>query len=72
MERIKLLKINVMENGITRLQSQLMVGRDSADFILENDVLKAYGHGERGFDFYPTDIPYTIVEDRKDMVCQPL
>ena len=34
MSKIKLLKVDKMEDGTLRLQSQLMVGRDNVDFIL--------------------------------------
>lgn len=70
---IKLYKLGEMENGDIRLQSQIYVGEDTADFILRTDgVLENYGYGERGFNFYKTDIPYEIVLDKKDMKYQKL
>ena len=72
MAKIKLLKIGKLEDGTIRLQSQLYVGRDSADFIIENDVLKCYGHGSNGFGFYPYNKPFEIVESKKDMITQQL
>jgi hypothetical protein len=72
MSKIKLLKVSELEDGTIRLQSQLYVGRDSADFIIEEGILKCYGYGERGFNFYEYKEPYEIVESKKDMIFQPL
>lgn len=68
---IKLLNIGKIE-GTIRLQSQLLVGTDTADFILEDGVLKSWSHGNNGIGFYETTIPYIIVEDKKEMFKQAL
>ena len=69
---IKLLNIGEIDGGTIRLQSQLLVGSDTADFILENNELKHWENGNKGFNFYKTDIPYEIFTDKKDMVRQRL
>lgn len=40
MSKIKLFKVNELEDGTLRLQSQLMVGKDSVDFILKRWCFK--------------------------------
>lgn len=70
--RIKLLKVNTITDGTIRLQSQLMVGRDEVDFIMKDNVLKCWGYGKRGFDFYEYKKPYEIVVNKKDMAMQEL
>jgi hypothetical protein len=72
MRKIKLLQVDTMEDGTIRLQSQLMIGRDSVDFIMKDEVLKCYGQGKHGFDFYEYKEPFEIVKDRKDMKYQQL
>lgn len=72
MSKIKLLKIVEIGNGTIRLQSQLSINTDTADFIIEDGVLKCYGYGERGFSFYKCEQPYEIVESIKDMLMQEL
>jgi len=72
MEHIKLLKIDTLGNGTIRLQSQLSVGKDSADFILKDGVLMNWRYGEKGVNFYPINISYTIVDDIKDMDVQQI
>ena len=72
MSAIKLLNIGELPDGTIRLQSQLMVGKDSADFIMQDGVLKCYGNGNKGFNFYQYDKPYTIVTDRAEMRIQEL
>ena len=71
---VKLYKKGTTDNGETiRLQSQLYVGTNTADFILENNVLKVWSNQpNKGFDFHETNIPYTIVENIKEMEKQPL
>ncbi len=69
---IKLWKVDEMKDGTVRLQSQLKVGKDSADFIIEGGVLKCWGRGGKGFNFYEFTDPYEIVESRKDMAMQKL
>jgi hypothetical protein len=72
MSKIKLFKAGELEDGTLRLQSQLMVGKDSADFIMKDEVVKCWGNGERGFDFYDYKEPYEIIENKKDMLTQEL
>lgn len=72
MNKIKLLKLDTMKSGIIRLQSQLLVGKNTADFILEDGILKNWSHGNKGFGFYVIDIPYEIIHNVKDMVSQEL
>ena len=72
MSKIKLLKIDEMEDGTLRLQSQLMVGRDSVDFILKNGILKNWCYLSGGVGFHKTNIPYEIINSKKDMVRQSL
>lgn len=69
---IKLLNIGTLDNGVTRFQSQLLIGSDTADFIMEDNELKHWEHGDKGFQFYKTDIPYQIVTDVKEMARQEL
>lgn len=71
MEPIKLLQISDSD-GVIRFQSQLLVGSDTADFIMDGNVLKHYSYGNRGFNFYETDIPYEIVKNKEDMSYQAL
>jgi hypothetical protein len=71
-KQIKLLEVNKLEDGTMRLQSQLMVGRDSVDFIMKDGVLKNYSNGEKGFGFYEYKHPYLIVDSLKDMNTQQL
>lgn len=72
MNKIKLLKLNELDNGTIRLQSQLRVGSDTADYILDNGILKNWGKGANGFDFYQTDIPFEIILNKSDMLSQTL
>lgn len=72
MSKIKLLKIDELENGTQRFQSQLMVGKDSADFIMEDGIMKYWGYGDKGFNFYEYKEQYEIVESKKDMAVQEL
>lgn len=75
METIKLLKLDdvvIQGETTTRLQSQLYAGRNDADFIIENGVLKVYSKGKNGFNFYPTDIPYKIVNNKEELFIQQL
>lgn len=70
---IKLLEIEGLRDGTRRFQSQLLVGRDSADFIIDTDnVMKCYGYGFNGFDFYPYYEPYNIVSNKSDMIIQAI
>lgn len=73
MSKIKLLKAGELEDGTVRFQSQLLVGTNTADFIMDTDgVMKNYGKGNKGFDFYPYDEPYEIVLNKRDMFKQSL
>ena len=78
MIKIKLLNIGTTTlhcktvPNLTRLQSQLYLGKNTADFILENGVLKKWSNGINGFDFYETKIPYEIFENKEDMFLQPI
>ncbi len=69
---LKLLKLSVLKDGVIRLQSQLYVGKNVADYILENGILKVWKNGESGFGFYETDTPYEITESVKEMTSQQL
>jgi hypothetical protein len=70
---IKLLKLDDLGDGTQRFQSQLMVGRATADFIMRSDgVMRCYGHGDNGMDFYEYKEPYQIVSDKADMRTQQL
>lgn len=70
-EPIKLYKVGEMEDGTIRLQSQLYIGKDTSDFIIENGVIKNYSIGEKGFNFYEYKEPYIIVDDISMMKNQP-
>ncbi len=72
MSKIKLLKIGELPDGTIRLQSQLLVGKYEADFIIKNGVLKCWGNGKTGFDFYEYSKPYEIVESKEEMQYQEL
>ena len=72
MSAIKLLNIGELPDGTIRLQSQLNVGSDIADFIMESGIVKCYGNGKKGFNFYEYKKPYTIVTDRAEMRTQEL
>ena len=71
---LKLLNISTQPDGTIRLQSQLYVGRDIADYIIRpNGDLCQWDLGENSFGFYPrNDIEYVIVNDRKDMIEQAI
>ena len=70
---IKLFKIDTLEDGTERFQTQLQIGNNIASFIREpNGKMKAYGSRKGGFDFYQYDKPYEIVNDIKEMSMQPL
>ena len=69
---IKLWKVDEMKDGTIRLQSQLMAGKDSVDFVIKDGILKCWGRGKKGFNFYEFTDPYEIVESRKDMAVQKL
>lgn len=66
--KIKLFKLNEMECGTIRLQSQLSYGRDTADFILEENKLKVWN----GRDFVETNTEYQIITNGIEMLTQTL
>jgi len=71
--KIKLLNIGNGNGNTIRLQSQLSVGTDTADFILEDGVLKCWSYGVGGqVGFHETDIPYEIYEKKEEMRRQEL
>lgn len=73
MSKIKLLKVDVLEDGTERFQSQLYVGKDTADFIMGSDgIIKYYNNGDKGFNFYPYNEPYEIISNKRDMNRQAL
>lgn len=73
MSKIKLLKLDDLADGTERFQSQLYLGRDTADFIMCMDgIMRCYGLGENGMDFYPYEKPYEIVSNVSDMTIQQL
>lgn len=70
---IKLFKIDELESGVQRFQSQLLVGSDVADFILDIDgVMKVFRNGKKGLAFYEYKEPYQMVEDKLEMRLQLL
>lgn len=71
--KIKLFEIEGLSDGTRRFQSQLYVGSDTADFVMESDeIMTHYGHGKKGFDFYPFAGEYEIVANKSDMNIQIL
>ncbi len=57
---LKLLNMGTTD-GVTRLQSQLITGKDTCDYILEDGILKNWSKGNKGFDFYPCNEKYEII-----------
>lgn len=73
MSKIKLLETDGLKDGTRRFQSQLLVGKDTSDFVMGTDgIMKCYGKGDKGFDFYPYNQPYEIVSNKNDMVRQAI
>lgn len=73
MSKIKLMKVDKLSNGMQRFQSQLYVGKDTADFVMRTDgIMRFYGNGKKGFDYYEYKKPYEIVSSKNDMVKQAL
>lgn len=74
MSKIKLLKVDVLEDGTERFQSQLSVGKDSVDFVRGKDgIMRNYGwRSDKGFGFFEFNEPFEIVENKKDMLVQAL
>ena len=70
---IKLREIEVLPDGTRRLQSQLYVGRNTADFLLRpGDTMRVYANGPNGFEFVPFDGKYEIVNSDYGMITQSL
>jgi len=69
--KIKLLEIDNFEMT-RRFQSQLYLGRNVADFIMENNIMKYWTSGNFGLDFYPYLKEYEIVSTGSDMRMQVL
>jgi hypothetical protein len=70
---IKLLKIDELSNGTQRFQSQLYLGKTTADFVMRTDgIMRCYGNGKQGFDYYEYKEPYIIVPSKNDMIRQQL
>jgi hypothetical protein len=57
---------------IRRFQTQLSLGKDHADFIMQNNILKSYGRDNKGFGFYEYNAPFEIVTHIREMAYQPL
>jgi hypothetical protein len=73
MSKIKLFKAGELSDGTQRLQSQLLVGTDTADFVMGTDgVLRCWGNGDGGFGFYEYTEPFEIVSNKSDMMYQEL
>lgn len=65
---LKLFKLNEMEDGTIRLQSQMSVGKTTADFVLKDGILYVW----TGNSFDISDIDYVIVTDIEEMRTQQL
>lgn len=63
----KLYYSGTLDNGTIRLQSQLHLGRDTANYIFKNNQLYVWGRGDKGFDFYPTNEPFEIIYPEKEV-----
>lgn len=67
------MKVDELYNGTQRFQSQLYVGKDTADFVMRTDgIMRCYGKGKNGFDYYEYKEPYEIVSNKRDMLMQAL
>ncbi len=70
---IKLLFLNTLEDGTKRYQSQLYLGKNTADFIMKTDgIMRFFSNGDKGFDFYEFNEPYEIVSDISQMKTQTI
>lgn len=73
MSIIKLFSLGKLPDGTERFQSQLYIDKNTSDFIMDTDgIMKCYGRGSKGFDFYPYVGEYEIVSDIKEMKYQAL
>ena len=74
MESIKLYEIEPLKPNIRRFQSQLRLGfGNSADFIIEDNVLKQWSYKPKfGVGFHPCDLNFIIVDKKSDMTTQLL
>lgn len=70
--KIKLYYAGTLQDGTIRLQSQLYVGKDSADFIIKNGSLHVWDCSNGGFGFHETNIPHEIIYFKKEMQTQIL
>lgn len=68
---IKLFKVEEY-NGVLRLQSQMYIGGNTADFILEDEVIKYWGFKDSKLDFHKYTKPYIIVDNVEEICVQPL
>ena len=67
MEKIKLFKLGELEDGTQRFQSPLYIGKNTADFVMGNDnIMRCWGRGNRGFDFYEYQEPYEIIDKNNE------
>jgi len=66
---IKLLEITP-SGDIRRFQSQLRVGTDTADYILENGEMRGWGYNLGGCGFHKVITDYVIVSDSSEMLTQ--
>jgi hypothetical protein len=70
---VKLLLLNTLEDGTKRYQSQLYIGKNTADFIMKTDgIMYCFDNGDKGMDFYQFTEPYQIVSDVNEMKTQQL
>ena len=66
---IKLLYVDSLSDGTKRYQSQLLVGKDSCDFIMRSDGVMMCWDKEI---FYPYSQPFKIVSSVEEMRLQHL
>lgn len=73
MSATKLWKVNTMEDGTERFQTQLELGSDTVSFIrTPNGEMKSYRYGDDGPSFYPYNKDYEVVKNIEEMNTQPL
>lgn len=70
---IKLFLVGTMDDGTMRLQSQLMVGRCSVDFLIKDGRLfNWFFKPLNGVGFHEIDIPYVVITNKEEMKEQEL
>jgi hypothetical protein len=70
---IKLLKLDTLNDGTQRFQSQLYVGKDTIDFVMGTDnIMLCWRESNGRFDFYEFNEPYEIVLNESEMKYQEL